>query len=257
MLSSLVVLGAAALHLLNAPEDDAHGSWLPEGFRLPNIVHPFMPTLGKRTLPVQVAPFFVHVRGACSEILSEKAVGIRFGEQGKLEAITERARISGLEMAVNASVKVGEGVYHATDAGLYVQETASQPAKRHESYGVDGPPATRITSLAVDSRGTLWAGTPAGLGRRTPDGEWTTIRGRDGLPCENVTAIAVDSRDCLWIGTDHGAVFYKPYEEGRQWFYRAGKRYLPGNRVKAVAVHPSGTPAYFLTDAGLGRIDTV
>ncbi|HPC17187.1 MAG TPA: two-component regulator propeller domain-containing protein [Candidatus Hydrogenedentes bacterium] len=257
MLSSLVVLGAAALHLLNAPEDDARGSWLPEGFRLPNIVHPFMPTLGKRTLPVQVAPFFVHVRGACSEILSEKAVGIRFGEQGKLEAITERARISGLEMAVNASVKVGEGVYHATDAGLYVQETASQPAKRHESYGVDGPPATRITSLAVDSRGTLWAGTPAGLGRRTPDGEWTTIRGRDGLPCENVTAIAVDSRDCLWIGTDHGAVFYKPYEEGRQWFYRAGKRYLPGNRVKAVAVHPSGTPAYFLTDAGLGRIDTV
>ncbi len=51
MLSSLVVLGAAALHLLNAPEDDARGSWLPEGFRLPNIVHPFMPTLGKRTLP--------------------------------------------------------------------------------------------------------------------------------------------------------------------------------------------------------------
>ena len=128
MLSSLVVLGAAALHLLNASEDDARGSWLPDGFRLPNIVHPFMPALGKRTLPVPVAPFDGHVRGVCSETLPEKAIGIRLDEQGRLEALTERARIPGSEMAVNASVQVGESVYHATDAGLYVQETSGPPS---------------------------------------------------------------------------------------------------------------------------------
>ncbi|MCX5759678.1 MAG: hypothetical protein NTU83_14480, partial [Candidatus Hydrogenedentes bacterium] len=133
----------------------------------------------------------------------------------------------------------------------------SQLPKRHESYGVDGPPATRVTSLVADSRGTLWAGTPVGLGQRLPDGTWHAIRGKDGLPYEDITALAIDPHDQLWIGTTQGAIFYKPYETGRQWFYRAGKRYLPGNLVKAVALHPSGTPAYFLTDAGLGRIDAV
>ena len=41
----------------------------------------------------------------------------------------------------------------------------------------------------------------------------------------------IDGRDRLWIGTSFGAIHYRPYEEGRRWFYRAGRRYLIDDRV--------------------------
>ena len=138
------------------------------------------------------------------------------------------------------------------------QETPlTKGGKRHESYGVDGPLATRITALAADSKGVLWVGTPLGLSRCDAAGSWTHKQGKDGLPCEDVTALSVDAADCLWIGTSKGAILYKPDATGRQWFYRAGPRYLPGDYVKSIALDPSGKSVYFLTDAGLGKIDLV
>jgi hypothetical protein len=158
-------------------------------------------------------------------------------------------------IVVNASLQEGEVAWYATDKGLYRKEKSK--LARHESYGVDGPLATRVTALARDSKGTLWVGTPLGLSARHADNTWTYVRGKDGLPVEDITALAIDAKDHLWIGTTHGAILYLPYEQGRQWFYRAGKRYLPGDRVTAVALAPGGMSAYFLTDAGIGRIDAV
>ncbi len=127
----------------------------------------------------------------------------------------------------------------------------------HTKYGVDGPLSTTITGLAGDSKGTLWVGTPIGLSKRASDGTWTSIRGREGLPYEDITCLAVDNKDRIWMGTSMGVIHYRPYETGRQWFYRQGKRYLPDDKVTAIAVSPDGTKVYAATPAGIGMINVV
>ena len=47
--------------------------------------------------------------------------------------------------------------------------------------------------------------------------------GDGGIAREAHEALADDR---LWIGTTDGLIHYRPYEEGRQWFYREGERYL-------------------------------
>lgn len=150
----------------------------------------------------------------------------------------------------------GDTLWFADSLGLYRAERDSKP-ERHPRYGIDGPASTHITGLAFDSQGTLWAGTASGLSLRRHDGSWTTLRGKDGLPIEEITAIAVDGSDRLWIGTEHGLVHYRPYEPGRQWFYRAGGRYLPGDQVSDVVCSADGKTVFTWTNAGLGRLDAV
>lgn len=188
-------------------------------------------------LPILVKPFHEHVRVAASGFPRARSSG----EAGKLTATAGGYRWVG------------------RPGGLYRQKVgaAGSALERHPSYGVDGPLATRITALAADSRGTLWCGTPLGLSRLTPEGSWERLRGRDGLPCEDITAIAIDGKDRMWIGTTRGAIHYRPYEDGRQWFYRAGQRYLPDDHVLDVAVSPDGRTAWFDTPKGPGRIDAV
>lgn len=149
----------------------------------------------------------------------------------------------------------GDVIWFADARGLYRIDPGSRP-ERHPYYGVNGPASTTITGLDVDSQGTLWVGTTNGLSLRRHDGAWTTLKGRDGLPIESITSLDVDNRDRLWIGTTHGLVHYRPYEPGRQWFYRAGARYLPGDNVRAVVALPDGVSVYTVTDRGLGRLDT-
>ncbi len=239
---------------IGSPEE---GAWLKDDIKLMNVVPPLFAMGQPRNLPTVVAPFIEHVRGIMTDVSAEGATGIRVDSNGTLVIITEKKPVLNDGTPINASAKQGDVTWHATDKGLYRQDVSNPPPVLHASYGVDGPLATRVTALAVDSKGTLWAGTPLGLSARKPDGSWAQVRGKDGLPCEDVTAIEIDAKDNLWIGTSRGAVLYHPYENGRKWFYRAGKRYLPGDVVKAVAVAPGGTPAYFLTDAGIGRIDAV
>ncbi|MCC7374819.1 MAG: hypothetical protein IT581_09195 [Verrucomicrobiales bacterium] len=67
----------------------------------------------------------------------------------------------------------------------------------------DGLPDNALTALAVDTKGTLWIGTSAGLARYDGIrfGAWT----RDSGPAGGaVTALAVDDRDQLWFASDRG-----------------------------------------------------
>jgi hypothetical protein len=251
ILISVVALGVTSS---TTPED---GAWLKEDIKLMNVAPPFERMGKPRTLPVVVEPFIEHVRGNVSDISAEGAIGIRLDENGRPVAVTEPKSALSDGTPINASARQGDITWYATDKGLYRKDPSTPSASRHESYGVEGPLATRVTSLVVDSAGTLWVGTPLGLTARKADGSWTHVRGKEGLPCEDVTALAIDQKDNLWIGTSRGAVLYRPYEQGRKWFYRAGKRYLPGDHVKSVAVAREGMPVYFLTDGGIGRIDAV
>lgn len=231
----------------------AENSWLPEDFTLFNVTAPFFPAPGKVT-PVLAGSFLEHVRGKMetgTEWVDAEVIRVDNGtlvfEQRAAESVDGKAVTASAVQSDITWLGTSEGLYYRTETGI----------SRHEVYGEDGPLATRITGLATDSRGTLWVGTPLGLSLRKADGAWSHIQGQQGLPVEDVTALAVDGADRIWIGTSRGAILYQPYAEGRQWFYRAGKRYLPGDHVKSIAIAPEGSPVYFLTDAGPGRLDLV
>ena len=247
-----------AMMTLSVLHGAAHGSdtWLPEQVKFNNLVPAVTAGKPRVALPIAVEPFVEHVRGYVTDVSASGATGIRVGADGKLAVITEPKPKFEDGHPINAMLQEGDTTWYGTDAGLYRKEKAAK-AVRHESYGVDGPLATRITALARDSKGALWVGTPLGLSVRTSDGKWRHIRGREGLPYEDVTALAIDDKDRVWIGTTLGAILYLPNVQGRQWFYREGKRYLPGDNVSAIALAPGGMSAYFLTDGGIGRIDAV
>ena len=252
----LILAGLATLTASQstAPNDAA---WLQGDVRLMNIMPPFFPGGKARDLPIPVAPFTEHIRAKVDDIAVDGARAIRLDETGKLEVIRDREPSWKDGPPINASARQGAVTWFATDTGLFRQDAPGALPALHTSYGVDGPLATRITALAVDSKQTLWIGTPVGLTTRTADGAWAHVQGKDGLPCEDVTALAFDKHDGLWIGTSRGAILHRPYEEGRKWFYRAGKRYLPGDNVKSIAIAPDDACVYFLTGAGVGRIDIV
>lgn len=77
----------------------------------------------------------------------------------------------------------------------------------------------------------------------------TSLRGRDGLCYEDTTSLARGFTNDLWIGTTRGAV----RRAGGRFDYFAGQRWLPDDRVHAIA---SGTRSvYIATEKGLGVID--
>jgi hypothetical protein len=231
-----------------------------KGIPLSNVVPPWEKLGTHRNLPIAVGTFPEEVgliEGAIPASEAARASGLKIDSSGHVALSEERWQLPGGGPAT-AFVNAGAaGEWFGTDHGLFFRTKSTGPVQRHEPYGVEGPLATRITALARDSRGVIWVGTPLGLSLRNPEGHWSHVRGREGLPVEDITALAIDRRDNVWIGTSKGAVRYRPYAEGRRWFYRQGPRYLPGDRVKAITLAADGMPAYFLTDRGVGRIDEV
>lgn len=250
MVSVLIVVGAGP-----AVSADAKASWLPEGHHVLNIAAPPAPENKNPEFPVVVDPFFEHVRGTVESVSADGATGISVDASGNLVVSREARPTVKAGETINAQVEVGGVIWCGTDLGLYKKD--GKAWKRHETYGVDGPLATKVTALARDTQGGLWVGTPLGLSLMKTDGTWKHVQGKQGMPYENVTALACDGNDNLWIGTTFGAILYRPNETGRKWFYRQGKRYLPGDHVLAVALAPAGMPAFFLTDGGIGKIEAV
>jgi signal transduction histidine kinase len=60
-----------------------------------------------------------------------------------------------------------------------------------------------VLSLAGDSSGNLWVGTPDGLNRFSK-GKFTTYTSADGLAGNDVRSLSLDRRGNLWIGTRGG-----------------------------------------------------
>jgi hypothetical protein len=233
-------------------------SWLPGDFELGNYTAPVEYRRVPVELPRVVTPFTEHVRGLVPTIRMEEsdaALGLTLDAVGMPQLVTT---FPGFEdgTLLRATATRGAETWYGTEKGLYRRETADSPALRHEYYGVHGPLSTQITALVVDAENTLWVGTPLGLSLLNALGNWRSIQGREGLPVEDVKALALGEAGSIWIGTSRGAILYTPQATGRQWFYRAGPRYLPDDMVRAIAVAPGGTPAYFLTNDGVGRIDT-
>ena len=230
-------------------------------YRLPNLVPALDAeedlremTYASRYVPVKDEPFIEHVRDKIA--VAEKGVIKKlFKAKPDVSEIKFEPEITA-EHVVSME-HTPEKIWIGTKKGLYVLDHDSKRARRYPDYGINGPLATEITDLAVDSKGCLWVGTPIGLSCLKPDGSWYAICGKDGLPVEKITALCTDKNDNLWIGTTEGAVLYLPYVDGRQWFYRAGKRYLINDTIIDVATSPDGMLVYFQTGQGLSKIKGV
>jgi hypothetical protein len=76
----------------------------------------------------------------------------------------------------------------------------------------------------------------------------STMAGPQGLPFEDTTCLAEGFDGDLWIGTSQGAV----RRTGERFDYFAGLRWLPDNRVHAIAVEPGERRVFLATERGLG-----
>jgi len=104
-----------------------------------------------------------------------------------------------------------------------------------------------VRAVAFDQRARLWFASPQGVG--CLDVTWTLYTGAEGLTYNDFTSIAAGPGD-IWFGTHIGAIHF----DGGHWAYREGKRWLPHNEVRAIAVTPEGR-AWFATPQGLGVIE--
>ena len=77
----------------------------------------------------------------------------------------------------------------------------------------------------------------------------THLRGEQGLCYEDTTCLARGFGGDLWIGTTRGAIRHT----GGQYHYFAGQRWLPDDRVNAMAT--SDRAVFIATDKGLGIIE--
>jgi hypothetical protein len=227
-------------------------------FKLPNVVPPLdyeddqaLLTNATEYIPVQDISFVEEVREGLTAD-EEEEVGQRFGLLPQVTGVHFKPALNADQ--ITSVIKRGDDFWIGTRKGLYKHPGNSMSATRLEQYGIHGPLATEVTSLAVDSRGDLYVGTPIGLSIRDSRGEWKSIQGKQGLPIEHITALAVDNNDRIWIGTPKGAILFIPYKKGRQWYYRAGKRYLINDAINEIYIAPKGYPVYFNTNQGISKI---
>jgi hypothetical protein len=109
-----------------------------------------------------------------------------------------------------------------------------------------------VRAVAYGPDGVLWFASPQGLGRGAPDGSFALFTAAEGLPSSDVTAAAA-APDAVWLGTSTGAIHH---QRGASWEYRQGRRWLPHDEVRDVAIGRDGA-VWLATAAGVGRIATI
>ena len=143
-------------------------------------------------------------------------------------------------------------------AGPGTQGGASGPGAWTRATPQDGALSwapRQVTGVAFGADGRLWFCCAAGLGAREPDGSWRLWDGARGLPWAGCSGLALAGDGAVWLGTERGAVRFAPQAAGSaRWSYRQGPRWLPDDRVLAVATG-AGPGAWFLTPAGLSAIE--
>jgi hypothetical protein len=233
----------------------------PGDYRLPNLVPALdyeddlkFKTGASNYIPVKDIPFIEHIRVPVKKSEMENLKEI-FTDSAEEDHITEYQEKIGI--TITGIVTKNDRILIGTVEGLVSADRVTGDIEFHKSYGVNGPLSTVINDIAIDSRNNIWITTPIGLSRLSSEGKWSAIRGTEGLPVEKLTKISVDKNDDIWLGTEEGAVLYKPYKNGRQWYYRAGKRYLIDDNISDVAVSRDGKSIFFATDKGISKIAAV
>ncbi len=242
-------------------EVDIKNTLINGNYKLPNTIEPLdfddfllYKTSASKYIPVKDEAFPEHIRIELSQVERE-TVSAEFNSN--LERLAKSKYAKSIGVPVSSIQRQNDKEWIGTSSGLYIYDSKSNETSKHPSYGINGPLSTHISDIEIDSKGTIWIGTPLGLTILKPDGSWSSIQGREGLPVEEITALAIDKKDRIWIGTTQGAILYTPYEEGRQWYYRTGKRYLIDDLITDIALSPGDMPAYFKTNSGICKIERI
>ncbi len=229
-------------------------------FSLPSSIEPIdyedfikFKTMATEYIPVKDDEFIEHVR---SELTSNEEKKIKSSFESNSSSLKKSKYSKLVEASITSILETNTKVWLGTKNGLYHFDINSKKVTKQESYGINGPLATNISDIVRDSKGNLWIGTPLGLSIFSTDGNWSSIRGVDGLPVEDITSLAIDENDNIWVGTTQGTILYKPYSEERQWYYRAGKRYLINDIIEDIIVDQGGVTIYFKTKEGISKIES-
>ncbi len=182
------------------------------------------------------------------------------------------AKLLGKATRVRGAAMGGRGdLAVAAEAGLFLRrDDAWEPL--HPQDGAKSWAPRDVRAVAYDRRGRLWFASPQGAGCREGDGDgdsdgaWKLYTGFDGLPYDDFTSLAGGDGDSIWLGTRRGAIRF----DGAAWEYRQGRRWLPHDEVRTIAVTAvtpgaapgtPGTPGtapgavWFATAGGVGRIE--
>lgn len=232
----------------------------PDSYKLPNLLPALdyeddekFRTDATKYIPVKDDPFYEHVK---QDITNKEILLIDDEIYNKRNSELRKTLSKQLGKSVTSIVSFGNNTYVGTLQGLYIIGIENKPIM-HTSYGVNGPLSTVINGIALDSKGTIWFATPIGLSKLCRDGAWQAVRGSNGLPVENVSALAIDKDDKIWLGTSEGAILYTPYEQDRQWYYRAGKRYLINDVISDIVISEDSKNVYFQTVDGSCKLSMV
>ncbi len=160
---------------------------------------------------------------------------------------------AGAQVASAAAARDGAVWVVTGDGALVIRSGKAEPLSYPKTYkahqampNIDARPA----SVVADPAGHVWIATNRGV-LATDGADWFHPLDRsDGMPYEDVLCLHLAANGDLWGGTTQGAWRLR----AGQWRYFHGLRWLPGNRVNAIASEPSGV-VWLATDAGVARIE--
>ncbi len=156
---------------------------------------------------------------------------------------------------LSAAKAVTGAVWVVTDRGAFRSEgdryvPLAVGPRRLEPGQPGVPSATRLVAVAADRLGHLWAVTDRGLFATDGDQWWQRLDRRDGVPYEAMTCLHLAANGDVWGGTPQGAWRLRDGEFRYFW----GRRWLPGNHVRAVWTDAKGR-AWLDTDGGVACIE--
>ncbi|MBD3390444.1 MAG: hypothetical protein GF418_00375 [Chitinivibrionales bacterium] len=130
----------------------------------------------------------------------------------------------------------------ASGAGYYSVKTNAKQVLT----SIAGLPTQGITSMAADSRGGVWIGTPQGAAY-TGDGQsFKAYTKKDGLADDAVTVIHAARDGSVWIGSPKGVAVYR---NGSLTVYSTAQG-MCGNDVRDIASNKQGT-VFVATNGGV------
>ncbi len=141
---------------------------------------------------------------------------------------------------------------------------SNQIAGTTEGWGeltvTDGMTSVNVLSLAVDTRGDVWAGTNSGITiistPRNPKSRLSKVYNAS-VRDQSVTCIAVDPLNNKWIGTSQGVFVLSP--DGitllQKYTVESTEGRLVDNNILSIVFDTKKGIAYFGTDKGLSALE--
>ncbi|MEI7813060.1 MAG: two-component regulator propeller domain-containing protein [Ignavibacteria bacterium] len=157
---------------------------------------------------------------------------------------------------------IGSGTESTAGQFLYYfNKTNPLYSSDNEGWGsitvADGLSSNGVSSMVIDYRGELWAGTSQGVDIiRDPSHPKSTISSVYLLKAQNVTSIAVDALNQKWVGTQKGVFVMSSDGTSLIANYTQENSPLPSDIIESITADNNSGIVYIGTSIGLVSIAT-